>query len=269
MAEHQTRVEPGSGSGATDSSARGPATRLDRETLLMLVVPPVLVALVFVGYVVWRLTADLGGAELQQLEWRRVWGLLSRHAWLTVVSSALVVGLAVPLGIALTRGPLRRLSPFVVGVANAGQGAPSIGLIVLLAIWLGYGFWTAVISLTLYGLLPVLRNTIAGLQGIDPTLVEAGRGLGMSSSAVLLRIELPLALPVIMAGVRTSLVLVVGTATLATFINGGGLGEIIQTGITLFLPSLIVAGAVLVALLALVIEWLGRVLELLARPRGI
>ena len=83
----------------------------------------------------------------------------------------------------------------------------------LLAIWLGFGFWTAVLALTLYGLLPVLRNTIAGLQGVDPTLMEAGRGIGMSASGVLFRIELPLAVPVIMAGVRTALVLLVGTAS--------------------------------------------------------
>lgn len=248
---------------------RRPRRRLDRETVLMLVLPPVLVALVFVGYVVWHANADLTGAEESQLQWSTVWALIGEHVRLTVVSSLFVVAIAVPLGILVTRGPARRLSPLIVGVANAGQGAPAIGLIVLLAIWLGYGFWTAVISLTLYGLLPVLRNTITGLQGVDPTLVEAGRGLGMSSAAVLLRVELPLAVPVIMAGVRTALVLVVGVATLATFIAAGGLGAIIQTGISLFLPSLMVAGAVLVALLALLIEWLGRVLELVVRPKGL
>jgi osmoprotectant transport system permease protein len=251
------------------AKVRRPRRRLDRETVLMLVLPPVLVALVFVGYVVWHANADLTGAEESQLQWSTVWTLIGEHVRLTVVSSLFVVAIAVPLGVLVTRGPARRLSPLIVGVANAGQGAPAIGLIVLLAIWLGYGFWTAVISLTLYGLLPVLRNTITGLQGVDPTLVEAGRGLGMSSAAVLLRVELPLAVPVIMAGVRTALVLVVGVATLATFIAAGGLGAIIQTGISLFLPSLMVAGAVLVALLALLIEWLGRVLELVVRPKGL
>ena len=102
----------------------------------------------------------------------------------------------------------------------------------LLAIWLGFGFWTAILALCLYAILPVLRNTIVGLQGVDPTLVEAGRGMGMSSVAVLGRVELPLAVPVIMAGIRTALVLVVGTATLATFINAGGLGSLITAGIS-------------------------------------
>lgn len=257
------------GEGTFDPAPARRKRRLDRETVLMLIVPPCLVLLVFGGFVVWRQTADLDSVELSQLRWKTVFTLIWEHTELTLVSSAFVVLIAVPLGILLTRGRMRRFAPLVVGFANAGQGAPAVGMIVLLAIWLGYGFWTAVLSLTIYGLLPVLRNTITGIEGVDPTLVEAGRGLGMSGFAVLTRIELPLALPVIMAGIRTALVLVVGTATLATFINGGGLGDILQTGISLFQPSLMIAGAVLVALLALLVEWLGRLLELLTRPKGI
>ena len=254
-------------------AARGLA-RLDRETLLMLVVPPILILLVFGGYVWWRQTADLDDTELRQLRWSTVMDQIWEHAQLTIVTSILVVLIAVPLGILLTRGGLSRLSPIVVGIANVGQAAPSVGLLVLIWIWLNdIGFWTgfrvSVLTLTLYGLLPVLRNTIEGLKGVDPTLVEAARGVGMSQASVLLRVELPLALPVIMAGVRTSLVLVVGTATLATFINGGGLGATINSGITLFRFSVMIAGAVLVALLALLVEWLGRLLEVAARPKGV
>jgi osmoprotectant transport system permease protein len=235
----------------------------------MLVLPPVLVVLSFLGYVWWRQTADLDSVELSQLAWSATWSQIWDHVRLTLTASALVVLVAVPLGVLLTRGRARALSPLVVGVANIGQAAPAVGMIVLLAMWRGYGFWTAVLALTLYGVLPVLRNTITGLQGVDPTLVEAGRGLGMSGRSALLRIELPLALPVIMAGVRTALVLVVGTAALATFINGGGLGAIIDSGITTYRFRVMVAGAVLVALLALLVEWLGRLLELLTRPKGL
>jgi osmoprotectant transport system permease protein len=110
---------------------------------------------------------------------------------------------------------------------------------------------------------------MVGIHGVDPRLVEAGRGMGMSATAVLFRIELPLAGPVMLAGARTALVLLVGTATLATFINGGGLGVLINTGITLSLNSLLVSGAVLVALLALAVDWLGRVVEHVARPKGL
>ena len=140
---------------------------------------------------------------------------------------------------------------------------------VLFAIWIGFGFWTGVLAFTLYGVLPVLRNTIVGLQGVDPTLVEAGRGMGMSAAAVLFRIELPLAVPVIMAGARTALVLVVGVASFATFIDAGGLGALIQTGITLFRTSVLVSGGLLIALLALLVDWAGRVLETVARPKGL
>ncbi len=250
-------------------ASSGARSRLDRATVLMLVLPPVLVVLAFLGYVWWRQTADLDGVELEQLAWSTTWSQIWDHVKLTLTASALVVVIAVPLGILLTRGRARALSPLVVGIANIGQAAPAIGMVVLLAMWRGYGFWTAILALTLYGVLPVLRNTITGLQGVDATLVEAGRGLGMSGRAVLLRIELPLALPVIMAGVRTALVLVVGTATLAVFINGGGLGAIIDSGITTYRFRVMVAGAVLVALLALLIEWLGRLLELLTRPKGL
>lgn len=248
--------------------------RLDRETLLMLVVPPILVAIVFVGYVVWRQTAELDAIEQSQLAWGAIRTQIIDHLQLTIASSLIVVLIAVPLGVLLTRGGASRFTaPVAVGFANIGQAAPSIGLLTLLFILLNDSFvadfWISVIGLSIYGLLPVLRNTITGLEGVDPTLVEAGRGLGMSSAAVLFRIELPLALPVILTGIRTALVLVVGTATLATFIGGGGLGDVINSGITLFRFKVMVAGAILVALLALLVEWLGRLLEVVAKPKGL
>ncbi|MFT4083605.1 MAG: ABC transporter permease [Nocardioides sp.] len=244
-------------------------TRGDGESFGMLWVLPLVVLLVFGGYVWWRQSADLDSIERSALAWPAIRGELWQHVKLTVVSSAIVVAVAVPLGVLVTRGRAKAIAPFVVAVANTGQAAPSIGLLVLLAMWLGFGFWTAILGLSLYGLLPVLRNTITGLQGVDQTLVEAGRGLGMSAAAVLLRIELPLALPVIMAGIRTALVLVVGTAALVTFIGAGGLGGALDSGITLFRFPVMVAAAVLIALLALLVEWAGRVLEVVFRPKGI
>jgi osmoprotectant transport system permease protein len=126
-----------------------------------------------------------------------------------------------------------------------------------------------VLALVLYAVLPVLRNTVVGISGVDGRLVEAGRGMGMSATAVLFKVELPLAVPVILAGIRTALVLLVGTATLAVFVDGGGLGILITTGITLYLNSLLISGALLVALLALSVDWVGRVVEHVARPRGL
>jgi osmoprotectant transport system permease protein len=243
--------------------------RINAESAIVLFAIPVIVVIGFGAFAIWHATADLDSVEASALGWPTIWQQIWEHVRLTFVAAFFVVAIAVPLGVLLTRGRAKAAAPLVVGIANAGQAAPSVGLIVLFAMWLGSGFRTAVIALTLYAILPVLRNTIVGLQGVDRTLVEAGRGVGMSVVSVLLRIELPLALPVIMAGVRTALVLLVGTATLATFINGGGLGATLQAGISLLRYSVIVWGAVLVALLALLIEWLGRVLELVSRPNGV
>ena len=245
--------------------------RLSPSMAIELLAIPVLVIVGMGGYALWHHGATLDSVESSTLDWDGVWLAIWQHIKLTLVASAFVVVIAVPLGVLLTRPRLRKFSGGVVGFANIGQAAPSVGLLVLLFIWLPSwsGFWVAILGLSIYGILPVLANTIAGLNSVDQTLVEAGRGIGMSNSAVLLRVEVPLALPVIMAGIRTALVLIVGTATLATFINAGGLGTIITSGITLSRIRVVIAGAVLVALLALLIEWAGRVLELVTRPKGV
>lgn len=243
--------------------------RLTREQKILLFGIPVLAGVMLLGWVLWRLNAPLDSIESRQLAWGTLGQLTWQHIKISAVATFFVIVVAIPLGVLVTRPRWRRVAPVVVGIANAGQSAPAIGLVVLLAIWLGFGFGTGVLAFTLYGILPVLRNTITGLQGVDPTLVEAGRGMGMSGRGVLFRIELPLAVPVIMSGVRTALVLVVGTATFATFINAGGLGDLINTGISLFRFSITVSGALLVAVLALMVEWAGRVLEMIARPKGL
>ncbi|WP_166872583.1 ABC transporter permease [Salinibacterium sp. ZJ450] len=228
----------------------------------------VIIAL-FVVVVVWLSLADLSPTELTTLSPAALWGYTVEHLQLTLVATLIVLIIAVPLGIGLTRRRMRKFSGPVLAIANIGQAAPSIGLIVLLAFWMGFGFWAAVIALVLYGALPVLRNTMVGLQHVDQRLVEAGRGMGMTSRAVLLKVELPMAVPIMLAGIRTALVLMVGTAALAAFINGGGLGVLITTGIQLALPAVLITGSVLVALLALLIDWLGRVVEHVAKPKGL
>jgi osmoprotectant transport system permease protein len=234
-----------------------------------LLTQPVLIALGLAGFLVWRATAELSATESRQLGAEALGRSALEHLYLTSAAALLVLVIALPLGIALTRRPLRRLAGPVLAVASTGQAAPAIGLVVLLAAWLGFGFRTAVLALVLYAVLPVLRNTVVGIAGVDGRLVEAGRGMGMSATAVLLKVELPLAVPVILAGIRTALVLLVGTATLAVFVDGGGLGILITTGVNLYLNSLLISGALLVALLALSVDWVGRVVEHVARPRGL
>nr|WP_244633032.1 ABC transporter permease [Aeromicrobium sp. CFBP 8757] len=188
---------------------------------------------------------------------------------LSLTATVLTCLVAIPLGILLTRGRLRRYAKPVTTVAGFGQAAPAIGLIALGAVLLGIGFWGAAVALTVYGVLPIVANTVTGLNSVDARLVEAARGMGMSAFSTLVRVELPLALRVIVAGVRTALVLIVGTATLASFTGAGGLGTLITTGIKLQQDVTLVVGAILVASLALFIDWLARLVELVAAPKGV
>lgn len=233
------------------------------------VAQPAAVVIMAAGCLLYIGIADIDEVAARQL----TWGALAARSWehiqLTFVATLIVLALALPCGVLLTRQRTKAAAPVIVTAANVGQAAPAVGLLVLLALWLGLGFRTCVIALSAYAVLPVLRNTIAGLQGVDPRLVEAGRGMGMSATSVLFRIELVLAVPVILAGIRVALVLLVGTATLATFVDGGGLGMLITTGIKLQRTNVLVVGAILVAALALFIDWLGRVVEELARPKGV
>ncbi len=251
---------------ATDQPRR--VRRIGREDLPQLLGLP-LVCLVLLGaWTIWRQTADLDAIETRALAWGDIGRYTVEHLKLTVVAAFLVVATAIPTGILLTREGIRRVAPLIVGIANAGQAAPVIGIIVLFAIWFGFGFWVGVLALVLYAFLPVLRNTIVGLQGVDRTLIEAARGMGLSQVQVLRRVELPLALPVMMAGVRTALVLVVGTAAFGTFVNAGGLGALIVVGINLFRAPILISGGLLIAVLALLVDWVGRLLELLGTPKG-
>lgn len=230
---------------------------------------PLIIVVLAAGYAIWYNSTTLTETESASLGWSSLQNTIFEHIKLTAVATVIVVVIAIPLGILLTRPSMRRLSPIAVNIANVGQAAPAVGLLVLFTFWLGTGFKTAVIGLVVYAVLPILQNTIIGLRQVDQRTIEAARGIGLSAPRTLMQVELPLAVPVILNGVRTALVILVGTATLSTFIGATSLGTLITTGITLFLPKLLVSGAILVGLLALIIDWLGRLVELLATPRGI
>ncbi|MGN6444952.1 ABC transporter permease [Amnibacterium sp.] len=234
-----------------------------------LLIQPLAVAAALLLLGVWLSTAHLSATERNTLAVRAILAATGQHLLLTAVAAAIVLVIGLPLGVLLTRRGVRRVSGIVLALANLGQAAPPFGLIVLIAALIGLGWNAALIGLVLYALLPVLRNTMIGIEQVDPRLVEAGRGMGMSAAAVLLRIELPLAVPIVLAGVRTALVLLVGTAALGAFVGAGGLGQLITTGVSLYLMRVLIAGAILIALLALVIDWLGRIVEVVAHPKGI
>ncbi|MER6343293.1 ABC transporter permease [Streptomyces sp. NPDC001595] len=246
---------------------RRPARR--RVGWRKLVFLPAFVVALLLATWLWFAQADLDTISENALSGGQVSKALWQHIQLTVISTFFVLIIAIPLGILLTRKPFRKATPVAMALANIGQATPAIGLLALLVIWLGIGRRAALIGIIIYAILPVLANTIAGLKANDPTLLEAARGIGMSSTGVLTKVELPLAVPLILAGVRTALVLNVGTATLATFGGGGGLGVLITTGITSQRMPVLCLGAILTVSLALLIDWLASLAEVVLRPRGL
>jgi osmoprotectant transport system permease protein len=193
---------------------------------------------------------------------------LGGHMLLSVTALAVGLAISVPLGILASRRP--KLAETLLGAAGILQTVPTLALLVLMVPLLGglIGFWPAFAALTLYSILPILANTVIGIRGVDPALVEAARGLGMSDRQMLRRVQLPLAAPVIIAGIRTATVLVVGTATLATPVGGASLGNYIFSGLEMNDMTSTVFGCVIAAALAVGMDQLVRMLEVAARKRS-
>lgn len=255
---------------AKAARAERAASALER---LGLILAPVLIAGLAALLAVYYHSLDLENATRQQrsaLAWDdKLYPQMMTHIQIAAASTLLVIVVAVPLGILLTRPALRRIGPPVLTVANAGQALPAYGLLVIFLIIAGQGKVTVIYALALYALLPVLRNTMVGLDAVDSNVIEAGRGMGMTKLGVLTRIELPLAVPIIVAGVRIAMVINIGMATLAFLIGGGALGITISSGLKLNQDPVLIVGAVLVALVALSFDWLGAVAERFLKPRGV
>ncbi|WP_262380282.1 ABC transporter permease [Nonomuraea sp. PA05] len=244
-----------------------PEPRIGRSWHVIL--PPLCYLAVAAAMVVYTQVVPLDSIEQGSLNLpfllRRTW----EHIQLVFFSTVLVLLVALPLGVLLTRRALRRATPIVLSLVNLGQATPAVGMVVLLAVLFSIGFWTAVVALFAYSLLPTLRNTMVGIEQVDPRLVDAGRGIGMSAAGVLFKVELPMAVPVILSGVRTTLVLNVGTAGIAAFIGAGGLGDLITTGVSTQRNLVLITGCVLIAVLALLIDWLGGLAQRYLSPKGL
>jgi osmoprotectant transport system permease protein len=178
--------------------------------------------------------------------------LLVQHIGLVAISTVIAMALGLPLGVLVARRPAWRRP--VLGVANVFQTIPSLALFGLLIPVFGIGAWTAITALVVYALLPIVRNTYAGIAGVDPAVREAGRGMGMTDGELLRLVELPLGAGVILAGVRIATVVSVGIATIAAAIGAGGLGVYIFRGVATVDDTLILAGAIPAALLALLAD---------------
>ncbi|NDL57946.1 ABC transporter permease [Phytoactinopolyspora mesophila] len=238
-------------------------------TVADLVLTPAVLLSVLAALYLYLQGQELDEIEQRSINWATISRLLVEHVQLVAVSSLLVIIIAVPMGVLLTRPALRHATTPVLAVANLGQAVPSIGVLVLLAVTVGTGFRMAIIALVLVAFLSVLRNTIIGITGVDRSLIEAARGMGLTKTAVLFTVELPLSIPVMLAGIRVALILNVGNAALASFTNAGGLGSLIQTGIALNRMPVLLTGCVLAAVLALALDWLAGIVERVLRPPGL
>ncbi|ALM27909.1 ABC transporter permease [Bacillus altitudinis MN12] len=202
---------------------------------------------------------EKNGGELLTKMWE--------HLYISLIAVVLGIIVAVPLGVILTR--MKRGAGFVIGVVNIFQTLPSLAILAFFIPILGVGKIPAIVALFFYSVLPILRNTYAGVQGVNKNLLESGKGIGMTTWEQIRLVELPLAVPVIMAGVRTSTIYLIGWTTLAAFIGGGGLGDYILIGLQLYQPEYIIAGAIPVTILAVIIDLTLMKLEKKVTPEGL
>ncbi|MDY6826003.1 MAG: ABC transporter permease [Bacillota bacterium] len=230
------------------------------------VIIPLLLIVIGVVIVVYAVNNPTDSLVARALTYSNIFKALREHLGLMLVSmfGAIIVG--VLAGILLSRPKLYYIGRGVENVVNVGQTIPSLAILALFFTILGLGFRVAVFALFLYSILPILRNTFAGLTSVDASIIESARGMGLSPRRVLTRIELPIAYPIIIAGIRTAVVINVGAATLATFIGGGGFGDLIVTGLAVRRDMVIFTGAGLAALTAIILDYVvGQVEEHLVR----
>ena len=195
--------------------------------------------------------------------------LTGQHLKLVAISAALAIVTAVPLGILITRPKFKKYDWIVMNFANIGQTVPSLAILALVMSYFGLGWQTAIFALWFNSLLPILRNTVAGIENVNPLIIDAGKGMGMTSKQIFFKLEVPNAMYAIMAGIRTSVVINVGTAALAFLIGGGGLGDLIFTGISLYDTGIMLSGAVPVIMLAILLDFLLGRFEKVIIPRGL
>ncbi|WP_439846832.1 choline ABC transporter permease OpuBB [Bacillus subtilis] len=188
------------------------------------------------------------------------------HITISLIAVILGVLVAVPLGVVLTR--MKKGAGTIIGIVNIIQTLPSLAILAFFIPPLGVGKVPAIVALFFYSVLPILRNTYTGIRGVNKNLLESGKGIGMTPTEQVRLVELPLAAPVIMAGIRTSTIYLIGWATLASFIGGGGLGDYIFIGLNLYQPEYIIGGAVPVTILAIVIDYVLAVAERKLTPAG-
>ena len=204
--------------------------------------------------------------EFLQTNWEEILYKAWEHLYISLTAVLFGILVAVPLGILLSR--MKKGAPLIIGVANIIQTLPSLAVLAFFIPLLGVGKTPAIVALFFYSVLPILRNTYTGIQSVNPNLLESGRGIGMTAWERMFLVEFPLALPIIMAGIRTASVYLIGWATLASFIGGGGLGDYIFIGLNLYQTEYIIAGAIPVIIMAILVDLVFSAIEKKVVPKG-
>ncbi len=222
---------------------------------------PIILVILGIATAVYFVNNPGGTMAARLLNYDEIIRTCREHIILVIISIIGAILFSVPMGIIVTRPRFKSIAPIVDNLTNIAQTVPSLAVLALVYTALGLGFKTGLFALWLYTLLPILRNTSAGIQAIPDEIIEAAKGMGMSPVHIIYKIELPLALPVIMAGIRVSAVVCTGAAALATFIGAGGLGDLVVTGLALSRNTIIFTGGILTALFGMFIDSIFGILE--------
>ncbi len=215
---------------------------------------PIVLVVIAIIWGWWVINHPMDQTVARYISTKKLLHALWQHIYIIVISASLAVVTAVPLGLLLTRPLFKPLCGPVVGLVSILQTIPSFAVVAIMFSVLGIGAKTAIFALWIYSLLPILNNTIAGIRGVDPFIIDAGRGMGMTKLQLLFRVEVPLAMPVIFAGIRTAVVINVATAIIAAFVGAGGLGDFIIAGKNYMRYQIMLLGAGYATILALVLD---------------
>ena len=198
-----------------------------------------------------------------------IWAALGQHFMLFACSTLIAIIIGISLSIFIADEGKEKIARVILSLSGAAQSVPSIAIIALTFIFVGIGATPAVIALVIYSVVPILFNATSGFLSVDPKIIEAGKGMGLTKRQILWKVKLPLALPVILAGIRSAATINIGTATIASVIGGGGLGDLIFIGLRLNRNEILFIGSLIAALLAILIDLLFGLLEKAITPKGL
>jgi len=194
---------------------------------------------------------------------------LEIHIFIFLVSLTFSIIIGMVISIFITQEGKKKIGRVILSVMGAAQSVPSLVIIALIFIFVGIGIKPAIIALVVYGLVPIIFNTTSGILSIRQNIIEAGKGMGLTQNQLLWKVKIPIALPVIMGGIRSSATIIIGSTTVAAVIGGGGLGDFIFIGLKLQKPEMLISGALTVSLLAIIVDYIMAMIEKKVVPKGL